>query len=53
MIAAKREMIKKDPKAGEKEGDLISIMLRDPLFENNDEMIVSESLTFFFAGTFT
>ena len=28
-------------------------MLKDPLFENNDEQIVNESLTFFFAGTLT
>lgn len=31
----------------------MSIMLKDPLFENNDEQIVNESLTFFFAGTLT
>ncbi len=53
MIAAKREINKKDPKAGEKEGNLLSIMLRDPLFDNNDEMILNESLTFFFGGTVT
>ena len=28
-------------------------MLKDPLFENNDEQIVNESLTFFLAGTLT
>ena len=28
-------------------------MLKDPLFENNDERIVNESLTFFLAGTIT
>jgi cytochrome P450 len=50
MIAEKREAIKKDPKEGEK-GDLLSIMLKDPLFEENDEQIINESLTFFFAGT--
>jgi cytochrome P450 len=33
--------------------DLLSIMLNDPLFENNDEIILNESLTFFLAGSLT
>ncbi len=52
MILKRRAAIKNDPKEGDK-GDLVSIMLKDPLFENNDEQIVNESLTFFFAGTLT
>jgi cytochrome P450 len=52
MIQKRREAIYKDPKDGDK-GDLLSIMLKDPLFENNDEKIVNESLTFFLAGTLT
>jgi hypothetical protein len=28
-------------------------MLQDPLFENDDEQILNESLTFFLAGTLT
>jgi cytochrome P450 len=28
-------------------------MIQDPLFENNDDQIVNESLTFFLAGTLT
>ena len=28
-------------------------MLDDPLFENNDEIILNESLTFFLAGSMT
>ena len=52
MIADKRELVKKDPKEGEK-GDLLSIMIKDPIFENNDEQIINESMTFFFAGTLT
>lgn len=28
-------------------------MLKDPLFENDDEQIVNESLTFVLAGTLT
>ncbi len=34
-------------------GDLLSIMLQDPIFENNDDQIVNESLTFFLASTLT
>jgi cytochrome P450 len=52
IVTAKREAIKNDPKEGE-QGDLLSIMLRDPLFENNDDRIINESMTFFFAGTIT
>jgi cytochrome P450 len=33
--------------------DLLSIMLNDPLFQNNDEIILNESLTFFLAGSLT
>ena len=50
MIAEKREAIKKDPKEGLK-GDMLSIMINDPLFEKDNEQIVNESMTFFFAGT--
>ena len=52
MIRDKRELVKKDPKEGEK-GDLLSIMIKDPIFEYNDEQIINESMTFFFAGTLT
>lgn len=33
--------------------DLLSIMLNDPLFQNDDEIILNESLTFFLAGSLT
>jgi cytochrome P450 len=33
--------------------DLLSIMLEDPMFKNDDEMIMNESLTFFLAGSLT
>jgi hypothetical protein len=36
MITAKREALKKDSNEGD-QGDLLSIMLKDSLFENNDE----------------
>ncbi len=52
MVAEKREAIKKDPREGEK-GDLLSIMIKDPLFELDNEQIIDESMTFFFAGTIT
>jgi cytochrome P450 len=52
LIVEKRQALKEDPKNGQK-GDLLSIMLQDPLFENDDEQIVNESLTFFLAGTLT
>ena len=47
MILQKRASLK------EKASDLISIMISDPLFENNDEIIIDECLTFFVAGTLT
>jgi cytochrome P450 len=34
-------------------GDLISIMLQDPLFQDSDNDILNEAMTFFFAGTLT
>jgi cytochrome P450 len=51
MIIERQEAIRKDPKEADK-GDLLSIMLKDPLFEN-EEQIVNESLTFFLAGSLT
>lgn len=52
MIKERRNEIKENPKSGES-GDLLSIMIQDPLFENNDDQIVNETLTFFLAGTLT
>ena len=37
----------------EDKGDLLSILLSDDLFKNDDKMIVDECLTFFFAATQT
>ena len=34
-------------------GDLLSTILKDELFIGNDEMIVDECITFFFAGSQT
>ena len=32
-------------------GDLLSIMLGDPIFSENDEVMIDELLTIFFAGS--
>ena len=52
MIKERRQAMKADPSLGTK-GDLLSIMLQDPLFSENDEQIINESITFFLAGTLT
>jgi len=51
MIMSRRELIVSDPEAAEKKGDLLSILLTDELFSLDNEMIVDECLTFFFAGS--
>ena len=53
MITKRRELIKNDPEAANKKGDLLSILLTDELFSLDNEMIVDECLTFFFAGSQT
>lgn len=52
MITERREAIKKDPLVA-KRGDFFSIMLQDPVFENDDEQIINESITFLLGGTLT
>jgi cytochrome P450 len=52
MIKERRQAMKADPSLSTK-GDLLSIMLQDPLFSENDEQIINESITFFLAGTLT
>jgi cytochrome P450 len=52
VINEKKENIKNDPKLMEK-GDLMTVLLSDPIFGNNLEMIVDECITFFMAGTQT
>jgi cytochrome P450 len=34
-------------------GDLLTILLNDEIFQSNDEIIIDECLTFFFAGSQT
>jgi len=53
MVDARRNLIKSDPEAAEKKGDLLSILLSDDLFSLDNNMIVDECLTFFFAGSQT
>jgi len=40
-------------KENEDKGDLLSILLEDPLFKDDNDMITDEILTFFFAGSQT
>jgi cytochrome P450 len=51
MIIKRRELILKDPEFAKKKGDLLSILLTDELFSLDNEMIVDECFTFFFAGS--
>ena len=52
IIQERRNAYKKGKKLDSK-ADLLSIMLNDPLFQNDDEIILNESLTFFVAGSLT
>lgn len=50
IVTDKLERVKNNPEELEM-GDLISIMMNDPMFRNDTEMMVDEALTFFMAGT--
>jgi cytochrome P450 len=52
IIQERRNAYKKGKKLDSK-ADLLSIMLNDPMFQNDDEIILNESLTFFVAGSLT
>ena len=52
MIQERRNDLK-NGKLLDQKADLLSIMLNDPLFQNDDEIILNESLTFFLAGSLT
>jgi len=43
----------KDPKYSEDRPDLLSILLQDEVYKDNDKMIVDECITFFAAGSHT
>ena len=50
-IIQERRNAYKNGKKLDSKADLLSIMLNDPLFQNDDEIIFNESLTFFVAGS--
>lgn len=52
-IIQERRNAYKNGKKLDSKADLLSIMLNDPLFQNDDEIILNESLTFFVAGSLT
>jgi cytochrome P450 len=49
-VVSRRREAMKDSNYKDK-GDLLSILLNDDLFKNDDKMIIDECLTFFFAAT--
>jgi cytochrome P450 len=53
MVENKRALQKSDPQKVKEQGDLLSILITDELFANDDAMIVDECMTFFFAGSQT
>jgi len=50
IVDRRRDAIAKDESL-KKAGDFLTILLIEPFFENNNERIVDECLTFFFAGS--
>ena len=52
IIDRRREAMKKDPSLKEA-ADFLTILLTEPFFMNDNERIIDESLTFFFAGSQT
>ena len=53
MIGQRRAEMKSDPENAAKKGDLLSILLTNDLFANNDVAIVDEVVTVFLAGSQT
>jgi cytochrome P450 len=51
MVDKRRALQKSDPQKVKEQGDLLSILITDELFANDNEMIVDECMTFFFAGS--
>ena len=51
MVNGRKEEFKNDPEIFKNKGDLLSILITDELFCNNNEMMVDECLNFFFAGS--
>jgi cytochrome P450 len=52
IITRRREAIERDPSLKDR-GDFLTILLMDEMTKDDDELILDECLTFFFAGTQT
>ena len=52
IVETRRKLIKKNSSQSSS-GDLLGILLEDSIFNGDDEMIIDECLTFFFAGSQT
>ena len=50
IVTRRREAIQKDPSLKEA-GDFLTILLTEEFFMNDNERIIDECLTFFFAGS--
>jgi cytochrome P450 len=50
-VDKRKDLMKNNPKEADKKQDLLSILLTDELFKNDNEMIIDETLTFFLAGS--
>ena len=52
IVERRRNAMMKDPSLKES-GDFLTILLTEPLFMNDNERIIDEAFTFFFAGSQT
>mmetsp|Transcript_15315 Transcript_15315/g.14892 ORF Transcript_15315/g.14892 Transcript_15315/m.14892 type:complete len:118 (+) Transcript_15315:677-1030(+) len=53
LIKERKAVLKADPEFSKNHHDFLTIMLQDELFANNDEEMIDECATFFFASTQT
>lgn len=54
IINRRREEIRKNPeKVEDKCGDILTIMLQEGVFQDNNDAMIDEIITFFLAGSFT
>jgi len=52
IVDRRRDAIEKDPTL-KQAGDFLTLMLTEPFFMNDNQRIIDECLTFFFAGSQT